>query len=107
MFVLVPVHAGGQDGIQVLIFVVAASASQHRPEIGLIHVLGYTASAPIERSKFGLSGEAAMIGGAAEPAEGLLLVAPDAILFVSLKITKAQSIFGRGVALLRHLVKLL
>src|SRR5450755_2209418 len=68
-------HARRQDGCQIFILFVATSASQNSPEVGLIHVFGDAASAPIERSQLGLGRETAMIGGTAEPAKCLLLVA--------------------------------
>src|SRR5258708_35949592 len=103
---MAPVHARGQNRRQILILFVAASASQHGPEIGLIHVLGHAASAPVERSQFGLGGKAAVICRAAEPAESLLLVACDVIFFVSLKVAQAESILSVGIALFRHFLKL-
>ena len=86
-----------------LCLLIAASARQHCPEICLIEILGNAASTPVEESQLGLGREAAMFGGPAEPAESLLLVADDSVLFVPLKITKPQSILGDGIAVLRHL----
>jgi hypothetical protein len=103
---LAPGHAGGQDGGEILILFVAAGAGENRPEIGLIHILGHTTSTPIERSQFGLGGEAAAFGGPGEPAKGLFLVAADSVSFVSLKIAKAQRILRRRIAVRSHLPKL-
>src|ERR1035438_84480 len=103
---LAPGHAGGQDGREVLIFLVAAGAGEDRPEIGLIHILGHTTSTPIERSQFSLSQKAAAFGGPGKPTESFLFVAANAIFFVSLKIAKAQRILRRRIAVRSHLPKL-
>jgi len=98
-------HAGGEDRSEIFIFFVAAGPSQYRPEVGLVHILGCAASAPVERSQLGLRGKAAMIRCAMEPAEGFFLVARESIFFIPLKIAEAHRILGRGIAFLRHLAK--
>src|SRR5260370_1727996 len=88
-------------------FVMAGGGGEEGGEIGLIQILGGPSSTPIKSSQFGVGREAAMIRGPAEPAESLSLVARDFIVCVALKIAKAERVLGCGVALLRHLQKLL
>src|ERR1700686_4644856 len=43
-------HASGQNGSEILVLVVAASAGDGGPEVGQIRILANAASAPIEKA---------------------------------------------------------
>ena len=100
-------QAGGQDGREVLALFVAASAGEQSPEVGLIQIFGDTATAPVKDPSLAWAGRLPWSAALRNQRNCLFLVACDFVLSVSLKIAKAESVFGCGIALFGHLAKLL
>src|ERR1700731_4013284 len=99
-------NAIGQNLGEILAAFLAAGSRQHRPEIGLVHILGNAMTAPVKQAQLVLGRDAAIFGGFSEPTDGFPLILRDCLFFIALRIEEAKGIFGGGIAVLREFAKL-